>query len=282
VRRLILVSALVAAAIFAASAGAITAPPISFTDATGDAGTAPDITTTTVTNDDHGLYTITVAFAAPYTGNDNVAIFIDSDRNGATGDQNNLGADYLLVDDYPSHSFQLASWQNNDWAVASGSTMGVVVANDNMSITFTINKSELGNSTGFNFFILSSDGTFDNGHVDDAPSGAGAYAYSAQTVFTLATGTYHDGAAKAGGTWTVSVTAVRSDNGQKVTSGASVACSAKEGKKKLVLQSSSFGGSGAVCTFRLPKTPKHATVKATVTITDNGQSTTKTLTATTH
>ena len=34
------------------------------------------------------------------------------------------------------------------------------------------------------------------------------------------------------------------------------------------------GGSSAVCTFRVPKTPKHASVHATVTVTAAGQSAT--------
>ena len=272
-----------AAAAFAGTAGAVTAPPTTYTDPTGDSGTAADISTLSATNDDHGLYTLTIGFATPYTGTDDIAVFVDSDKNSATGDPTFAGADYLLLDDYGSHTYDLASWQNNDWGEASHPTMGVVVASDNMSVTFTINKSDLGNSTGFNFFVVTTDGqSSDTGHYDDAPSGTGLFAYDLQTVFSLSTGTFRDGPAKAGGTWTVSANAVRSDNGQPVTSGASVVCSAKEGSKKLSLVSSSFGSSGAVCTFRLPKKPKHATVRATVKISDNGQSTTKSFTATTH
>jgi hypothetical protein len=284
VRRLIFVSAVVVAALFASTAGAVTAPPTSYTDATGDAGSAPDISMLSATNDDHGLYTLTISFATPYTGSDDVLIFMDSDNNSATGDPDAAGSDYLLVDDYGSHTFDLASWVNNDWADAPDSTMGVVVASDNKSVTFTINKSDLGNSAEFNFFVLTTDGSesTDSGHFDEAPDGTGLFAYTLQTVFSLSTGTYHDGAAKAGGTWTVSSTAVRSDTGQPLTSGANVTCVGKEGSKKLAVASSGFGKSGATCTFRLPKKPKHATVHATVTISDNGQSTTKTFSATTH
>ena len=246
-RRLIFLATLAAAAVFAATAGAVTAPPSTYTDPTGDAGTAPDISTISATNDDHGLLTITVGFATPYTASAILSIFVDSDKNGSTGDPNALGADYLLIDDYSSHTYGLLSWQNNDWADAADSTMGVVVASDNMSITFTINKSDLGDTSGFNFFVLSSDGSFDAGHVDDAPSGAGAFAYNLQTVFALATGSFHDGSAKAGGTWTVSASAVRSDNGQPVTSGASVACAAKEGSKKFSMTTCLNG-----CAWRNP------------------------------
>ncbi len=277
-RRLTFAAAVVVAALFASSAGAVTAPPTTFPDATGDSGTAADISSVAVTNDDHGQYTFTISFATPYVNSDGIAVFLDTDRNSATGDPAVEGADYLFEDDYGSHSFDVASWSNNDWQTAPNTTASVTVASDNKSITMTINKSELGNSTGFNLFVYTDDGTGGTGREDDA----GFFSYDLQTVFALSPGSFHDGAAKAGGTWTVSMTAVRSDNGQTLTSGASVACAAKEGKKKLAVQSSSWGRSGAVCTFRLPKKPKHATVKATVTISDNGQSTTKTFGATTH
>ncbi len=161
----------------------------------------------------------------------------------------------------------------------------MVVASDNKSVTMTINKSDLGNSTGFDFFVIASDGTFGTGHTDDAPSGAGAFSYSAQTVFTLSAGSSHDGAAKAGGTWTVSMSAVRSDTKASVGSEGTIACKATEGSKKLAVVSHSFvssgggGGSTAVCTFRVPKTPKHAAVHATVTVADAGQSASKSFTA---
>jgi hypothetical protein len=284
-RLIVLASAAFAAAVVVSAAGAITAPPTNLTDATGDSGTAPDIATVAVTNDDHGPYTFTIGFATPYANSADLELFLDSDNNGSTGDQQAGGADYVFVDDYASHSFDLVSWQSNDFAEAAHPTAGVVVSSDNKTVTMTINKSDLGGSTGFNFFLLSSDGTFDTGHVDDAPSGAGLYSYSAQTVFTLAPGASHDGAAKAGGTWTVSMSAVRSDTKGTVGSEGTIACKATEGSKKLAVVSHSFvssgggGGSTALCTFRVPKKPKHAAVHATVTVTDAGQSATKAFTA---
>lgn len=285
-RRLIVLAAIAAAAfVVVSAAGAITAPPANFTDATGDSGAAPDMASVAVTNDDHGLYTFTIGFATPYTGSDDVAIFLDTDKNTATGDQNAGGADYLFLDDYASHSFDLLSWQSNDWVEAAHATAGVVVGSDAKSVTMTVNKSDLGGSTGFSFFLLTSDGTFDTGHVDDAPSGDGLFSYAQQTIFTLSARTAYDGAAKAGGTWTVSMSAVRSDGNGTVGSEGTIACKAAEGSRKLAVVSRAFvsagggGGSTAVCIFRVPKAPKHATVHATVTVTDAGQSATKSFTA---
>lgn len=285
-RLIVLAVAAVAAAVIVSSAGAITAPPTNFTDATGDSGSAPDMATIAVTNDDHDLYTFTIGFATPYANSAVVELFLDTDKNASTGDLKAGGADYVLVDDYASHSFDLVSWQSNDFAETAHATAGVVVAPDGKSVTMTVNRSDLGGSTGFNFFVLVSDGTFDTGHLDDAPSGTGLFAYSAQTIFTLAPGAWQDGAAKAGGTWTVTMSAVRSDTKATVGPEATVACKATAGAAKLALVSHGFvsggggGGSTAVCVFRVPKADKHKKLRATVTVSESGQSATKAFAAT--
>src|SRR4029077_14953239 len=102
-----------------------------------------------------------------------------------TGDPQAAGTDYVFLDDQASHTFDLVSWQSNAFAEASHSTAAVVVSSDAKTVTMTINKSDLGGSTGFNFFLIASDGSFTAGHVDDAPSNAGVFSYSAQTVFAL-------------------------------------------------------------------------------------------------
>ena len=286
-RRLMVLAVAVAAACFVVStAGAITAPPTPFSDPSGDAGTAPDITGISVTNDDHGLYSFVVTFATPYTDTAGLALFLNTDQNGATG--NSFGAVYLFADDHGSHSFDLYSWSNSDWNEAAHTTADVSVASDNMSATFSVNKSDIGNVTKFDFFLLSLDQDGSDGHFDDAPSGDGWFTYNYQTVFTLSAGSSHDGAAKAGGTWTVSMNAVRSDTNATVGSEGSIACKATEGSKKLAVVSHAFvssgggGGSSAVCTFRVPKSPKHAALHATVTVSDAGQSASKSFTAKTR
>lgn len=285
-RWLVVVAALVAAAVIVSSASATNAPPTTFSDPAGDAGTAPDITGVSVTNDDHGLYTFVVTFATPYTDTAGAEIFFDTDQNTGTGDP--IGAEYVLLDDHGSHSFVLFSWSGSQWQEASAPTAGAVVANDNMSITFTINKSDLGNVTKYNFFVLSTDGDGSTGHYDAAPSGSDWFTYDEQTVFTLAAGSSHEGAAKAGGTWTVSMRAVRSDTKATVGSEGTIACKATERSKKLAVVSHAFvssgggGGSSAVCTFRVPKKPKGAAVHATVTVSDAGQSASKAFSAKTR
>jgi len=285
---MVLAVALAVACVVVSTAGASNAPPTNYTDPTGDSGTAPDITNVAVTNDAHGGYTFTIDFATPYVNSASLTIAIDSDNNDNTGDPQALGADYIFADDYASHLFDLAVWQSTDFVEAPHLTAGVVVAKDNKSMTMTINKSDLGNSTSFDFFVISSDGAFGAGHTDTAPSGAGAFSYSAQKVFTLAAGSSHNGVAKAGGTWTVSLRAVRSDTHATVGSDGTIACKATEGSKKLAVVSHAFvspgggGGSSAVCTFRVPKKPRGAAVRATVTVSEAGQSASKSFTAKTR
>jgi hypothetical protein len=286
VRTLIVLAAVALSAVAASSAGAVNAPPVTFTDPAGDSGSAPDITGVSVTNDDRGLFTFTVTFATPYANSDILAIFVDSDKNAATGNPKELGADYLFYDDFSVHQIQLASWQSDTWQTTTGSTTGVVVAPDGKTVTMTINTSDLGSSAGFNFFVLSSDGTFDLGHTDDAPSGEGTFTYDAQTVFTLVPGASHNGAATAGGTWTVSMTAVRSDTKATVGGEGTITCSGSEGSKKLAVVLRTFvspgGGHGAsaVCTFRVPTKPRHALLRATVTVSALGRSASTAFTAT--
>ena len=287
-RRLALLAALAAAALAAAAATAsstITAPPSTFTDPAGDSGTAPDLTNVAVTNDDHGLYTFTITFATTYGDAAGLQIFLDTDKNAGTGDPNSGGADYVFIDDHASHSFDLLSWGGSDWQEpASLTTASVVIGSDTKSIVLNVNKSELGNSTGFNFFVISTDGDGSDGHFDDAPSGSGSFAYGLQSVFTLSVGSSHATAAKAGGTWTVSMSAVRSDTNATVGSEASVTCSATMGSKHLAVAShaivSSGGSSTAQCVFKVPKADKHKKLTATITVSDNGQTATQSFSAT--
>ena len=276
-RRLIaLVVALVAACSLASTAGAVTSPPVTFTDASGDAGTAPDITAVSVTNDDQGVYTFKVTFATPFVYDAWVALFLDTDQNTATGDR--FGADYLFALDNSPHSFNLSTWKGSYWLSLPHTSANVVIAPDKMAATFTVNKADLGNVTKFNFFAQSINGNGAAGHFDLAPD-SGWFTYNSPVVFRLFAAASHEGAARAGGMWKVSMSAVRSDTHATVGSGGSIACKATEGARKLAVVSQAFVGSLAVCTFRVPKTPRHAAVHATVTVSAGGQSASKSFTA---
>jgi hypothetical protein len=203
----------------AAATHSVNAPPVTFTDETGDSGTAADITTVAVTNDDKGQYFIDVSFATPYGATGTLTTFLDTDLNVATGDPQLLGADYALYDDHANHAFSLLKWNGTAWDDApSASTVTVAVTTDSMKVSLSVNKSDLGDSTGFNFFIGSADGAGGAGHVDAAPSGLSGWQYKLQTPtqLQLSLGAAHAFAVKAGGTWNVALIVIRSDTGATV------------------------------------------------------------------
>ena len=63
------------------------APVVSFSDQTGDSGTAADIATVSVTNDDQGQYGFDIALATPYTTTGGLSLYLDTDMNPTTGDR---------------------------------------------------------------------------------------------------------------------------------------------------------------------------------------------------
>jgi hypothetical protein len=71
-------------------------------------------------------------------------MFIDSDKNSTTGDD---GDDYLVYMDGGASDF--AHWNGSDYDTASTPHATVLYGYANGVATFTVNKSELGNTTSF-------------------------------------------------------------------------------------------------------------------------------------
>src|SRR5262249_31994194 len=91
--RLFLISLL--AAVLVLGVGQAGASPVTFADPAGDAGNAPDLTSTVVDNDTAGKISMVISWAnAAYLNEDSfISVYFNSDRNAATG---NGGSDYLL------------------------------------------------------------------------------------------------------------------------------------------------------------------------------------------
>ena len=258
---------------------AVTAPAVTFTDETGDSGTAADITTVVVANDDLGQYSFDINLATPYGAAGGMSVYLDTDLNPSTGDPHSLGADYLIVDDNAANTGYFLKWDGTKWVDApASSTVKDLVATDNKRVSLSVNKSEIGNSTGFNFFVESTDADGSDGHWDDGPSGAGSWQYKLQTVLQLAFVAAQSFAVKAGGTWAVALVVGRSDTGGTVGPEGTLVCSATSGATKLARVTRAFvsGGAGkgtaAVCTFKVPKKLKHHVLHATVSVSYQGQS----------
>jgi hypothetical protein len=142
-------------------------------DRVGDAvNGAPDISSIAVANDDQGLITVTVTLAnhaSDFQPNEGVLVVMDTDGNSATG---SAGFDYVYagIKDHTA----LYVWNGSSFAVASAPTLQSSTAPG--QISFRVNRSDLGNTTGLSFYVQTSR---DNGASfgDDAPDGSGVFTY---------------------------------------------------------------------------------------------------------
>jgi hypothetical protein len=167
-RRGLVITATLATAglVLAGSAGGIG----TYADRTGDAGSAPDITGVTVTSDEtSGLIVFRINVTSlPTPGDVRTALLIDSDANPVTGDLSVNGSDYLFVVDESDHTFIFGHWYGSDWDNAP-SSLSVRVRSDARGVTIWINRTELGNTSEFNFWAETHTGDASSGKRDSAP-----------------------------------------------------------------------------------------------------------------
>ncbi|MDX6442277.1 MAG: hypothetical protein QOE43_2006 [Gaiellaceae bacterium] len=290
-RRLITLMSLALLALTIATGATAThaalAPVTEFTDATGDSGTAADIKTVDVTNDDQGQYLVDVTLAAPYGGTDSMSVYFDTDMNAATGDPQTLGSEYAIIDDNAANAFYFTVWNGTAWVDSpTSSTVKDSVSTDGKDVLLSVNKSEIGNATGFNFFVFSSEGDGTDGHWDAAPEGTASWPYKLQNPLKLALLAAKAFPVKAGAEWIVGVVVGRSDTGGTVGSEGTLVCTATSGSTKLQLKSHGFGSAGsgkpstALCSFKVPARLKHKVLHATVTVSYQGLSVKKSFTTT--
>lgn len=243
--------------------------PATFTDPNGDSGTAPDIANVVVSNDANGQLTFRInAAKLSVPSQVNIVVAIDSDQNEATGSS---GTDYLLLADLSTNSFGVGRWNGADFADAAAPTASA--SNDSAGITFSINRSDLGNASGLNFWIRAFDGPEPAaGHFDDAPD-QGTWNYvlvSPAQVQLAVVGFVAPKSVKAGKTLTAVMAATRSDTGDLVGKEGRVQCRATIGGKPLRLLASGFvrvgSQSGAGCSWRVPRNARRKTIHGSITI----------------
>lgn len=127
--------------------------PIEVTDPGGDGTGAPDITRVTVANDLAGniLFVVEVGNRTGFAANDGVAIFIDADRSVQTGVAA-TGVDYLIGFDGGVPAVGLARWSGTTFEDAPSTTLRGGWAPGYAAV---INRAELGNTTAFDFQVVS-------------------------------------------------------------------------------------------------------------------------------
>ncbi len=202
------------------ASSAVRSNPVTFTNTNLAANAAADIATVVVNNDAGGQITVQVNFARPLTNTDSVAILVDADQNPATGSQNLGGVDYVLSDDQSSHTWDLEQWSGTDWTpAASYSTVRVTGGSGTSQLTFSVNRTEIGVTAGFNFWVDSMNGNGGAGFEAQAPASNWNYQLQADTIpakpgspLELAVvATVAPATTRAGGIYTVGMLVQRSD-----------------------------------------------------------------------
>jgi len=246
-----------------------------YTDASGDSKTAPDITAVTARHDASGKLTFTVRTSHVALGADSlVDIAFDTDLNPDTGGS---GVEYLFL--VGSSGWQFVRWDGTRFVHAGASSATGSYANG--VATFKVSKDDLGVVAKFSFWAGSHQ-LDANGNViaeDTAPEGTNAYVYALTQRLRLTAGTPTAVPAKpaAGKAFMVRTRVARGDSGTLIRTGV-VTCGVRVGGAPLPATGRMRNGVAA-CAMKLPAKAKGKLVRVTIKITFAGASTTKTFSA---
>jgi hypothetical protein len=246
--------------------------PATFNDPRGDSGSAPDIANVVVSNDASGTITFRINIAGLIDPSPvEIILAIDSDQNSGTG-TSLTGTDYLLAADLSTDKWGVLRWTGSEFVAAVAPS--AVASIDAAGMTFAINRSDLGNASGVNFWTRVVDGPEEaDGHMDDAPD-RGVWNYQLASAAPLKLDVAAFGApksARAGQTFTVVMGARRSDTGALVGAEGRVQCRATIAGRRLRLIRSGFIGVTSVsiagCSWRVPSNGHKKTIRGSITVT---------------
>jgi len=251
----------------AGSAGAVGR----YTDPAGDGNGSADVTGVSVASDANGQILITISTAAnPEANGGTVVLFLDTDVNQDTGRPGTLGADYLFGVDAEGYGF--ARWTGADWDWDTPfSTVRVLTTAS--GAVFSVNRSELGATASFNFWVRTVTGEEASEQQDDAPND-GAFNYKLDTggpdIRQVRVQATPDSGPRAGRKFVVAATGlVLPPTGSMLIvwpQPESYLCAAKLAGKAL-------RGTGAGrCTYAIPKTAKGKRLSIAVTASYQGAS----------
>jgi hypothetical protein len=251
-----------------------------FDDSIGEDAAAPDITSIVVSNNDAGLITlqINVSNRPAFTQDMFFLVYLDTDRNSATGDPNFAGADHAI--DLEAGSVNLFQWNGTTYAAAASQT-SLTYAYAAVGATIRVSAADLGKTKGFGFLVIAAAGAaidpsgnpdLTNLHVDSAPDPAhGFFTYQVLTKLVLNVTAYTTSPkpAKAGRTYSASLAATQNDTAGPVQIG-TVACNATIAFKRIVAVTHTVANGVASCIWRIPSSAKGKMLRGTVTLTVQG------------
>lgn len=246
------------ALVLAPLGSAATAGPATYSDPTGDAKSAPDISKVTIELDAAtGGIRFDIQFGGPEAlANDGaVLVAIDADRNGTTGDH---GADYLLG--VVANGVGLLKWNGSDMAAFSHQPTSVVRTPGDIAVS--ICSCDIGTQT-FDFVALGVRGA----DIDAAPDEGGTFPIPEHTV-KIQSFVYSAKplVPKAGKRFTVKPLGLRLADTNEVVAADTVSCAAKLAGKQL--KGSGQGG----CSWLLPKKARGKNLVVVVSVSYEGQS----------
>jgi hypothetical protein len=259
-RQRLLIVTVVAVAALAGSGQAWAVGSKTFTDPTGDGSQGPDLTQLVVSNDDNGQLTFQFTFSnrpTILTGDDIVALGLDTDSNGGTGDA--AGYEYLMGFGFQGQKAVIGKAtgpESYDFNVPQ-TTLRFADGGRTMSI----NRSDLGGTGAFRFRVETSG----NGGGDTAPEGgAGAiWDYTlvlAPQIVAIRAG-FTPGQPRQGKAFALASPMLRLSSGQMVPPQA-YSCKATLAGKAL--------RTAARCKWNIPKKSKGKRLVITVTATYSG------------
>ena len=165
-----IVGALSVAQIAGAAGSPITAgPPVTFPDAIGDSGTAPDISAVMISNDANGQLEFAILVPShPQPPTDaRIFLVLDTDIDRRTGSPETNGGDYYFVLRGADRTFGFYRWDGLDWEYVETAARVTYAS----GVLISINRSELGSTDEFSFYAKSrTDGEgIEEGRVDFVP-----------------------------------------------------------------------------------------------------------------
>jgi hypothetical protein len=264
----------------------------SFSDPTGDAGVAPDITGVTVSNDDQGLITfrITVPNRSSLGPDDAIAVPLGTNDPDLANGLRSDGMNFILVLEATGPS--LLVWNGEEMVAVDPAPGSVTGSFSNGVGVVTVRQEDL--APGFpdmsvpielSFYALGI--AFKGNDVlaqDDAPDGDAIWNYRlTEALRVVLTGFNAEKSVKPGGTFLVIMGAAHTDTGAAVASG-KISCKARLGSKTLngkarfftvVLTSPATGrvvrSPTATCSFKVPKEKsKGKTVRGSMSLRESG------------
>ena len=250
-----------------ASVSARDATLISFADPAGDTGAAADITNVELRTDAvTGDLVFWVALANrpdDLASGDGLIVYLDADRNPATGDE---GTDYAIVADVESAG--LSRWDGSEYAPVDAVSLGSGFVTSRHAVRIAIHPNDLGGTTAFDFALETSFGD----DVDAAPDAPPNWSYApvaGRLELTLAGSSLAPKKPVAGKSLIARIRVVRHDLDEVLTLG-KVRCTLRVGKKAVRSTRSGFAANVAFCSWKLPRAAAGKTVRGTIALSYGG------------